>query len=173
MAAATPDTSDDPGTDGSHGIEYADTVGFLLSQIGFKVAAGFKEALARFEVDPREFAVLNMLGPADGIPQQTVSDLLSIPPSSLVTLIDHLEEAGLVERRPHASDRRVRSVILTPLGRERLAEMVQAAIGFNDRIRTGVGPDDEALLVRILHQIAASLGVTRGVHPGMAQDEHP
>ena len=44
-----------------------------------------------------------------------------MPPSRMVALVDELEQRGLVERRPHPSDRRVRALYLTAEGREMLA----------------------------------------------------
>ena len=41
--------------------------------------------------------------------------------SNVTWLVDRLEEHGLAERRPHATDRRVRTVALTPQGRARCA----------------------------------------------------
>ena len=42
-------------------------------------------------------------------------------------VLDRLEQAGLVERRPHPTDRRRREVVLTDAGRER-EEATSAAI---------------------------------------------
>jgi len=39
---------------------------------------------------------------------------MGIDPSTMVSLIDQLEAAGLAKRRPHATDRRAREVVITP-----------------------------------------------------------
>ncbi len=42
---------------------------------------------------------------------------LTMDPPNVTTLIDDLQEAGLVRRQPHPSDRRVMLVVATPAGR--------------------------------------------------------
>ena len=41
---------------------------------------------------------------------------MGIDPSTMVSLIDQLETAGLAERRPHPTDRRARAIAITPKG---------------------------------------------------------
>ncbi len=48
----------------------------------------------------------------------TLADRLSCDASYITGLADRLEMLGLVERRPDASDRRVRQLVLTAKGRE-------------------------------------------------------
>jgi DNA-binding MarR family transcriptional regulator len=42
--------------------------------------------------------------------------LLVVDPPNLTPVVDDLEEAGLVERQPHPTDRRVKLVVATPAG---------------------------------------------------------
>lgn len=56
---------------------------------------------------------------------RAMADGLSCDASVATWLVDRLEERGLVERRTPPSDRRVKTIVLTPLGirtRERLRE---------------------------------------------------
>lgn len=46
-----------------------------------------------------------------------------VAPSMVTKLIDRLERDGLVTRTPHATDRRVRHVAVTPLGVERTEQI--------------------------------------------------
>ena len=52
----------------------------------------------------------------EGVSQAAIATLLDIEPIALVRLLDRLHEEGLVERRLHPTDRRVRTLWLTPLG---------------------------------------------------------
>jgi len=52
----------------------------------------------------------------EGLSQAAIATLLDIEPIALVRLLDRLHEEGLVERRLHPTDRRVRTLWLTPLG---------------------------------------------------------
>lgn len=52
-----------------------------------------------------------------------LADRLGIDASYVTTIADQLEEKGLIERRPHPTDRRIKSLALTPEGR-RLREQL-------------------------------------------------
>jgi MarR family transcriptional regulator for hemolysin len=51
----------------------------------------------------------------EGVSQAAVATMLDVEPIALVRILDRLHEEGLVERRPHATDRRVRTLWLTGL----------------------------------------------------------
>lgn len=51
--------------------------------------------------------------------------LLACDASNVTWLVDRLEERGLVERRPHPRDRRVKSVVLTPEGAKTKALLIE------------------------------------------------
>lgn len=84
------------------------------------MAAEFAEALEPLGLQPRDFGVLNLLDAHPGITQQELGAGALVDPSSMVAVLDELEARGLAERRPHPSDRRKRSVHLTPAGRRLL-----------------------------------------------------
>lgn len=63
--------------------------------------------------------VLRLL--AEGpVPMGQLSEAMAVVPRSTTDLVDGLVAAGLVERRPHPTDRRVVLLDLTDQGRERL-----------------------------------------------------
>jgi DNA-binding MarR family transcriptional regulator len=95
--------------------------GFLLNWIGARSRARFLAALAEVELHPREFAVLNIIASHPGVTQHEVGAQADVDPSTMVALLDGLEQRGLAERRAHAEDRRKRAVHLTRQGEKTLA----------------------------------------------------
>ena len=93
------------------------SVGFLISQLGFLSSRGFMEALEPVGIDPREFLLMRFVAASEGQSQQALAERLAVPASRMVALVDRLEHAGLVERRPNAEDRRIRELHLTRKGR--------------------------------------------------------
>src|ERR1017187_3015605 len=81
------------------------SVGFSLSQIGLDTSRQFGEVVGALGLERRPFAVMHALHRDMGQAQQTIGDLLAIPASTMVAIVDHLEGEGLLERRPHATDR--------------------------------------------------------------------
>ena len=75
------------------------------------------KALESLDLTPALFALLNLLGRADGANQQELGRAMAVDPSTMVSLIDELEAKGLAKRQPHPNDRRARAVVLTAKGR--------------------------------------------------------
>src|SRR5215469_11002922 len=92
------------------------SVGFTLSQLGFATSRRFGQIVATLGLEPRHFALLRAVHGADGQSQQALAERLRIPASTMVSLIDYLENEGLLERRPHPTDRRTRLLHLTGQG---------------------------------------------------------
>jgi DNA-binding MarR family transcriptional regulator len=78
--------------------------------------------------------------------------LLGMDPPNLTPLVDDLEQAGLVERQAHPTDRRAKVVVATAAG----AELTQRAQAILDRPAaglSGLATEDLETLVRILSEI--------------------
>src|SRR5437016_8175945 len=78
------------------------------------------EALESIGLTPALFGLLNLLGAREGAIQQELGSAMGIDPSTMVSLIDQLEGAGLAKRRPCPTDRRAREVTISPKGRRLL-----------------------------------------------------
>jgi DNA-binding MarR family transcriptional regulator len=146
-----------------------EAVGFLLSQLGFETARRFHALMAEVELDPRQFALMLAIDASEGLSQNAVSEWLRIPPSSMVAVVDSLEARGLVERRPHPSDRRSRTLHITVDGRMVLDSATQHAIGLEETVCADLSPDQREKLLDMLARVADNLGLVQGLHPGMAR----
>ncbi len=93
-----------------------------------------------------DFAILEILLHKGPLPVNTLAERIGLTSGSGTTAIDRLEKRSLVERRPHASDRRTRVVHLTAAGRrligkafERHAADMEDAAGRNCHRTIGPG----------------------------------
>lgn len=93
-----------------------DNIGFLLSISSARAVSAANAALEPLGLKARSFSVLTVIASTDGISQRALAEELRLDPSQIVGLVDTLEQGGLVERRPHPVDRRLRSVVPTPHG---------------------------------------------------------
>jgi DNA-binding MarR family transcriptional regulator len=146
------------------------SVGFLLSQLGFVGSKGFAAALEPIGIDPREFLLLRFVATSEGQSQQALAERLAVPPSRMVALVDHLEEAGLVERRADPDDRRVRGLHLTRKGRTTLERAFKIAIDFETELCSGLDSAEREQLIDLLQKLQAGHVRLRGVHPGLYKD---
>jgi DNA-binding MarR family transcriptional regulator len=142
---------------------------FLLSQLGTYMADDFKRRLAPLGVDPRMNAVLVALTGTDGQSQRQLSARLGLHRNVMVSLIDTLEEQGLVQRKPCPHDRRAFAVTLTGKARELLPALDEQSNAMEDEVTSALTPDERAALLDMLQRVSASLGLSPGVHPRLAE----
>ncbi|MFL5870449.1 MAG: MarR family winged helix-turn-helix transcriptional regulator [Solirubrobacterales bacterium] len=109
-------------------------------------------ALESIGLTPALFGVLNVLGARDGAIQQDIASAMRIDPSTMVTLIDELEQAGLAERRPHPEDRRAREVAITAKGRRALKRGRRMAMEVEDEVLGGLTASERRQLLGLLRR---------------------
>jgi DNA-binding MarR family transcriptional regulator len=82
---------------------------------------------ATHQLNPGAMNALLCLEPGRPCSMRTLADAWKCDASNVTWLVDRLEERGLAERRPHPSDRRVRTVALTRKG-VRVRTQIQAKL---------------------------------------------
>ena len=143
-------------------------MGFLLSQLGYVVARHFRAAMADVGLEPRHFALMRAIAANEGQSQNFLVDMLRIPASSMVSLVDHLEQRGLVERRVHPADRRARTLHVTGVGNKVLDKATTLAMALEQRICAGLSAEQRMELIERLQFVGRNLDVIEGVHPDVA-----
>lgn len=128
--------------------------GFLVNWVGARARSAFAAALDAFDLRPQQFAALVVIADSPGMAQQELVDATGIDPSTMVAMLDSLEEAGLAERRQHPTDRRKRALYLTPEGEQRLRAGQAAARSVGDTVFAPLTRAESAELHRLLRKIA-------------------
>jgi MarR family transcriptional regulator, lower aerobic nicotinate degradation pathway regulator len=114
------------------------------------------EALESLGLTTALFALLNVLGTREGAIQQELGAAMGIDPSTMVSLIDQLEAAGLAERRLRPTDRRAREVVITPKGRRALKRARQLALQVEDDVLHGLTASERRQLLTLLRRALGS-----------------
>jgi DNA-binding MarR family transcriptional regulator len=154
-----------PATEPDAALPHGQSVGFLLSQLGYETARRFGELMREIGLEPRQFALMRAIRQLEGQSQNAVGEFLRIPRSSLVAVIDDLEGRGLAVRRPHPSDRRTHALYLTRRGERLLGRGMELAMGFERVVCEGFGHEERAQLIGRLSRVADNLGLVTGLHP--------
>jgi DNA-binding MarR family transcriptional regulator len=86
--------------------------------------------------------------------QQELASVARIDPSSMVAVLDSLEERGIVERRVDAKDRRRRAVHLTEAGERTWQALQREARKAGMAFLEPLTPDERTKLNELLRKLA-------------------
>lgn len=102
-------------------------LGFLVHEVARLMRRNFDRRVASLGLTQAQWRTLVHLSRREGMKQATLAEILEIRPITLTRLLDRLQEAGWVERRPDPSDRRVFRLYLTEQAQPMLAELEASA----------------------------------------------
>ena len=106
--------------------------------------------------DVRDWLVLAVLDDGQSRTQLELSRMICIDKTTLISVLDRLEQHELIVRTTDATDRRVRIPQITPAGRRVYAKFATARDAAEARALDGVNAEDRTLLMSLLARIADS-----------------
>ncbi|MGH7114399.1 MAG: MarR family winged helix-turn-helix transcriptional regulator [Stellaceae bacterium] len=135
--------------------------GFLVHDVSRLIKRRFERQARQtgLLITRRQAAVVLYIARNEGVSQAEVAVWLDIEPIALVRMLDKLHEEGLVERRAHPTDRRVRTLWLTH-GAEPVVERI---LDINQAIReeafAGLAPGTRDAMIAALGSIKDNLAL--------------
>jgi DNA-binding MarR family transcriptional regulator len=96
-----------------------------LVEFFFKTTKHRSRVLGRYGLTPGDAKALGGLEAGEGRPMGALAEEWACDASNATWMVDRLEERGLAERRSSPTDRRVKLVVLTPLGRKTRAAIME------------------------------------------------
>jgi DNA-binding MarR family transcriptional regulator len=133
------------------------TLTFRLGVLGTVVTNRFADRIAALDLKPKHAGVLVALSTGSGASQQELAGRMGVAPSLMVTLADHLEDLGAIERVRDPDDRRRQNLSLTRKGRDLLAKCARIAQQIDDELTAAV--DGAERLPALLGALAAREGL--------------
>ena len=97
--------------------------------------------------------ILDYLKDHDGASQKDIAHGCHIEPGTLTTLLNRMEEIGLVERRMLGGNRRSLYVFLTDLGKSKLKLVTDAFSELEAEAFRGISADDRAAFMDLFLKI--------------------
>jgi DNA-binding MarR family transcriptional regulator len=97
------------------------------------------------------------LGRMEGCTQRELAEAIEVTPITLGRQIDHLEEAGLIERRAHPQDRRATCLYLTARSRPRLDKVREISVEISALAMQKLSAAERTELLRLLQLVHATL----------------
>jgi DNA-binding MarR family transcriptional regulator len=141
-------------TDGP-GPELSRRLGYLLKHAQLQMTELTTKALTPYGIDGRELGVLLVLADGEPTSQQQAAQRLGIDRTTMVAMLDTLEDKGLVARHPDANDRRRNVVELTEAGQDTLRRATEASDAAEREFLAPLSPQAARQLRNSLHTIVS------------------
>ena len=138
----------------------------LQPNIGHRVHAVARLIRRRFERSVRQAglpitrlqaSLLVRIARNPGVSQTAAAADLDVEPIALVRMLDRLHEEGLIERRAHPTDRRVRTLWLTPLAWPVVDRILEINFTVREEACAGLTPAERSLLMGALDHMKSNL----------------
>jgi MarR family transcriptional regulator for hemolysin len=132
-------------------------IGVVLARTAKTVSRAFDDALAAAGGSLPIWLILISLKTRQGANQRELAEAVGIQGATLSHHLHAMEADGLVARRRDPANRRVHQVTLTEAGEELFGRLATAARAHDERLRTGLGPDEIATLEGLLGRLRANV----------------
>ena len=145
------------------GPEDDDYIGYVLSDVARLIRTVFDRRVREMGLTRAQWLMLTRLYRRPGASQSELAEMLEIDRASAGRMIDRMEKAGWLERRPDEVDRRIWRLHLTPAARRVHAKMWKRAEATVDDALAPLSPAERAQFTRLaarvkerLHRMAES-----------------
>lgn len=133
--------------------DWEESLGFWICVTSHEMRKALGPVLAQEGLTIRQWEVLACLS-ARGIGcQAELADHLSIEPNTLAGVLDRMQKAGWLERRPCEEDRRRKRLYPTGLAEAVWKRVTDACHAMRSQVTTGLTAEDVTNLKRILAKI--------------------
>lgn len=93
-------------------------LGYNARRAALTIIGVFLQRMEPYGLRPVDFSVLTLIAHNPGITSRQICATLDILPPNLVGMIKTLDKRGLIERRPHPTDRRAQGLHVSPEGKK-------------------------------------------------------
>lgn len=149
------------------------SIGFLLNDVARLLRRNFSRRAGDLGLPQAQWQALAYLSRQEGVNQVTLAETLEVQPITLARLIDRLQAAGLVDRRPDPQDRRAVRLYLTPAAQPLLDRMWAFAALSREDAMADLPDESRAALLQALQHMKRNLlaGEDRTACGAAAPDE--
>ena len=127
--------------------------GFMWAKAAQKIADITHESLTPLQLDIRQVGLLITIKKYEHVTQTRISKLLRIDRTTMVALIDDLENRGLVVRTESPKDRRVNNLALTAKGTEILDQAWKKILESEEIGLQSLSTSEKQSLIKMLEKI--------------------
>lgn len=138
-----------------------ENIGYLLGDRSRLLRRAFDERVRALGVTGTQARLLFYLTRTEGENQGFYADELDVEPITLCRMVDRMEEAGMIERRPAPTDRRARQLFLTERSRNAIPALRECVDQLLEEMLAGISLAERKTLIQVLTAIGTNLGARR------------
>ena len=135
------------------GFNRTDSAAYLASQMAKGFARALQQRAAKLGFSPGQFPILLELWSEDGLTQKQLLERVDIEQATMANTLSRMERDGLVERRPHPSDKRAQLIFLTDKAAAIQAEAIEAAMAADTDLLKDFRSFERELLLEYIRRI--------------------
>lgn len=132
-------------------------LGFYVSDVARLMRKRYDAAARRDGVTGAQWRVLIAVAKYPGINQSQLAERLEVEPITVCRMIDRMEQAGLVERRPDPQDRRARRLYAAERARGLIDQLQAHGSRMLDLATHDLTDSEQDLLMALLERVRANL----------------
>ena len=102
-------------------------MGYLLTRAAKTIKKKLLRIVSDYDLTQPQYGILRQLYTQGEITSRDLVKQLYMDSSTIMAIVDRLEEKKLIERMPHQQDRRMNMLVLTDLAMQFLPEMLEKA----------------------------------------------
>jgi MarR family 2-MHQ and catechol resistance regulon transcriptional repressor len=129
----------------------------VFSRAFHRVAEKIKEDIRSHNLNPTEFAVLELLYHKGEQPIQQIGKKILLSSGSITYVVDKLEQKGLVYRSNCPKDRRVIYAVITDRGKQLMEEIFPKHKKAVQQIFSALNPEEKKIFISLLKKLGFSL----------------
>ena len=132
------------------GYDMERNLGFVISDLQRLITTAMDKELKALDLTRSQLRIMLHLSRRDGLTQVRIAEDLDMGKVAVGGLLDRLEGKGLVQRRPHPTDRRATHVFLTPSAEALYKPIVESGRYVMDKMLAGISTQKQTELIDLL-----------------------
>jgi len=130
-----------------------ESAAYLASQLAKVFGRSLLQRAIKLGFSPGQFPILLELWSEDGLTQKQLLERVDIEQATMANTLSRMERDGLVERRPHPSDKRAQLIFLTAKASDMRAEAIEAAMATDSELLKDFRNFERELLLEYIRRI--------------------
>ncbi len=142
-----------------------ETLDFILANICHLHRTRWTQLLEALKLYQGQPPMLRELWEQEGLTQKELSVRLKITPATVTKMLQRMEKAGFIQRKPDAADQRVSRVFLTDAGRDVQKQVESVFSTLEAEGFANLSLEERGLLRRLLLQVRENFLNVTGEEP--------